>query len=470
MDFTSSSSNSSSDNETGLEFVEARLLVYKQNESVLEENIKLFNIEVQLRDTALTTIRQNLDTTEKERDDLNLKLEKFQTSSKCLTDLLASQTSKKARLGYNTQVFTKAMFDCDNYYSSKSDSNSWPPSNLYDRFVPSGGYHDVPPPLSPSKTEQDLSPSPSAPIIKDWVSDFEENDMPHVIKDVPSSAQSPELVKSPRYSGSLFQAPIPMALPVPIRSQPHSKAFRRTKKTCFVCKSKTYLIKDCDFRDIKFFQRPYASRDIHKQYATLNHSKFPVHKVSFAASYQSQPILTTAARPVSAVKPKFSKTRPTLASHAVSRSQTPYRRPKSCPPSSSSRNSPSRVTVVEPSTGNPQQALKDKGVINSGCSRYMTGNMSYLSDFDELNGGYVAFGGNPKGGKIKGKGRFKTGKLRDASQVLLRVPRENNTYNVNLKNIIPSGDLPYLFAKATLDESNLWHRRLGHERQTTQSL
>nr|GFA00609.1 ribonuclease H-like domain-containing protein [Tanacetum cinerariifolium] len=52
--------------------------------------------------------------------------------------------------------------------------------------------------------------------------------------------------------------------------------------------------------------------------------------------------------------------------------------------------------------------------------------------------------------------------LPDASQVLLRVPRENNMYNVNLKNIIPSGDLTCLFAKATLDESNLWHRRVGH--------
>nr|GEY45844.1 uncharacterized mitochondrial protein AtMg00810-like [Tanacetum cinerariifolium] len=59
--------------------------------------------------------------------------------------------------------------------------------------------------------------------------------------------------------------------------------------------------------------------------------------------------------------------------------------------------------------GNPQQALKDKRVIDSGCSRHMTGNMSYLSKFKELNGGYVAFGGNPKGGKITGKGKIKTG-------------------------------------------------------------
>ncbi|GJX95182.1 retrovirus-related pol polyprotein from transposon TNT 1-94 [Tanacetum coccineum] len=43
---------------------------------------------------------------------------------------------------------------------------------------------------------------------------------------------------------------------------------------------------------------------------------------------------------------------------------------------------------------------KDQGVIDSGFSRHMIGNMSYLNDFEEINGGYVAFGGNPKGGKI----------------------------------------------------------------------
>nr|GEW87017.1 hypothetical protein [Tanacetum cinerariifolium] len=160
MAFSSSSSNSSSDCEfrksqfdvmsyqTGLESVEARLLIYKQNESTLEENIKLLNIEVQLRDTALATLRQKLETTKQERDDLNIKLEKFQTSSKRLTDLLASQTSNKAGLGYNSKMFTQAMFDGDNYYSSDSDNDSWPPSNLYDRFVPSGGYHAVPPPMT----------------------------------------------------------------------------------------------------------------------------------------------------------------------------------------------------------------------------------------------------------------------------------------------------------------------------------
>nr|GEU83297.1 hypothetical protein [Tanacetum cinerariifolium] len=111
--------------------------------------------------------------------------------------------------------------------------------------------------------------------------------------------------------------------------------------------------------------------------------------------------------------------------------------------------------------GNPHQALKDKSVIDSGCLRHMTKNISYLSFFKEINGGYVAFGGNPIGDTecVVLSSDFK---LPDENHVLLRVPRENNIYNVDLKNIVPLGDLTCLFAKATLYESNLWHKRLGH--------
>ncbi|GJZ20986.1 hypothetical protein Tco_0558025 [Tanacetum coccineum] len=68
--------------------------------------------------------------------------------------------------------------------------------------------------------------------------------------------------------------------------------------------------------------------------------------------------------------------------------------------------------VWKPKTkGNPQIDLQDQGVIDSGCSRHLTGNMSYLTDFEEIDGGYVAFGGNPKEGKITGKGTIKTSNL-----------------------------------------------------------
>ncbi|GKC36880.1 ribonuclease H-like domain-containing protein [Tanacetum coccineum] len=135
----------------------------------------------------------------------------------------------------------------------------------------------------------------------------------------------------------------------------------------------------------------------------------------------------------------------------------------------------------------------------------MTGNKFYLLDYQEIDGGFVGFGKSPKGGKITRKCKIRTRKLDfedvyfvkelkfnlfsvsqmydkknsvlfteteclilsldfkllDENQVLLKVPRQNNMYSFDLKNVVPSGGLTCLIAKATIDESNLWHRRLG---------
>ncbi|GJU53749.1 putative ribonuclease H-like domain-containing protein [Tanacetum coccineum] len=136
----------------------------------------------------------------------------------------------------------------------------------------------------------------------------------------------------------------------------------------------------------------------------------------------------------------------------------------------------SKIEFVRPKQqekpGHPQK--EDQGYVDSGCSRYMTWNMSYLLDFKEFDRGYVTFGGGAKGGKITGKGTLKTGKLDfedvyfvkelqfNLFSVLLKVPRKNNMYSVDMKNIVPKECLTCLVAKATLDESMLWHRRLGH--------
>nr|GEV50031.1 hypothetical protein [Tanacetum cinerariifolium] len=282
--------------------------------------------------------------------------------------LTVSQTSDKAGLGYNSKVFTQAMFDCDNYYSSDSDNDSWPPSNLYDRFVPSGGYHAVLPLVSgtfmPPKPDLvfHTPPSDETEHLAFNVSDSEEDDMPQVTKDVPSFAQSPEHVKSPRHSGMLSPPPMSVAPPIPLRTHSPSKGLRRTKKTSFVCKSETHLIMDCDFHASRMAQKSYTLRDIHKQYAPMNHSKFPLLKVSAAASPKSQPVLTTAARPISAVQPKFSKIRPNIASNAVSKSKSPLRRPFTQNPSSKPSTSPPRVPVAKPSAVSAAQNNHGKWV------------------------------------------------------------------------------------------------------------
>nr|GEY49150.1 hypothetical protein [Tanacetum cinerariifolium] len=160
---------------TGLEYVEARLLVYQQNETIFEEDIKLLKLDVQLRDNALVVPSQKFEKAEQKRDELQLKLEKFQT-------------------------FFKEL-------NSETDE-SLPASLIYDRYHTGEGYHVVPslytgtfmPPkldlvfhdvpninktvhtafnveLSPTKPDKDMSPThrPSAPIIKDWVSDSEDD-------------------------------------------------------------------------------------------------------------------------------------------------------------------------------------------------------------------------------------------------------------------------------------------------------
>ncbi|GKE63839.1 hypothetical protein Tco_1514206 [Tanacetum coccineum] len=150
--------------------------------------------------------------------------------------------------------------------------------------------------------------------------------------------------------------------------------------------------------------------------------------------------------------------------------------------------------------GNPQLELQEKRVIDSGCSRHMTRNKSYLSDYEEIDGGFVAFGGNSKRGKIIGKGKIRIGKLdfedvyfdkelkfnlfsvsqmcnkknsvlftdtecvvlssdfklTDENHVLLKVPRKDNMYSVDLRNVVPQGGLTCLFAKATLDEAGAY--------------
>nr|GEW99415.1 hypothetical protein [Tanacetum cinerariifolium] len=319
--------------QTGLESVGARLLVYKQNESVFEENIKLLNIEVQLRDTALVTLRQKLKKAKQERDDLKLKLEMFQTSFKNLTDLLASQTNEKSRLRYNSQVFTKAMFDCENYYSLESECESWPSSNLYDRFQPSG---------SPPKPDQDLSYTsrPSAPIIEDWVFDSEKESETKVTQFVLSFAQFFEHVKTPWHSVQPIETTFQAATSDPASPKSNSSGKKRNMKACFVCKMLT----------------------------------------------KSKPVLNTAVSPVSAARPNLPVTRSRNVHQVVTKSKSPIRKHITRNLSSRTSNSPPRVNVVQ---------VPMVSVVH--------GNMSYLSDFEKLNGGYVAFGGNPKGGKITDK-------------------------------------------------------------------
>ncbi|GKA41059.1 putative ribonuclease H-like domain-containing protein, partial [Tanacetum coccineum] len=222
------------------------------------------------------------------------------------------------------------------------------------------------------------------------------------------------------------------------------------------------------------------------------------------------------ARPVYTAHPKptvhSAKPMPYFSKQAQPTVQRPFYKKQAL------TNRANRVNAVKPSTcwvwrptrpngaslGNPQ--LNDKGFVDSGCSRHITCNIAYLLNYKEFDEGHVTFGGGAYGGRISGKGTLKIDsldfddvyfvkelnfnlfsvsqmcdkrnyvlftetdclilssnfKLHDESQILLKIPREHNMYSFDMKNIVPKESLTCLVARATLDESMLWHRRLGH--------
>nr|GEV67811.1 uncharacterized mitochondrial protein AtMg00810-like [Tanacetum cinerariifolium] len=464
---------------TRLESVEARLLVYQQNENVFKEDIKLLKLEVQLRDNALVVLRQKFKKAEQERDDLKLKLEKFQTSSKNLSKLLASQTNDKTRLGYNTQVFTRSMFYYDELCTSGSDE-SLPPNPIYDTYQLGDGYHVVPPPytgtfippkpylvfhnasnvnetvhtaftvdLSTTKPDKDLSHThrPSIPIIEDWLSNSEVDYEAEILQNAPSFVQPIKQVKPPRPFVKLVKTSIPAANPKTTILKLKSHGHNRNRKACFVCKSLIHLINDCDSYKKKMAQTParnHAQRGNHQQYDRMTLQNPKRHVAPTTVLTKSTLVLITFARPVIAVSPKPLVTRPRQAKTIVTKPHSPPRRHITHSLSPKAINFPPKVTVAKAPMGNPQHTLKDKGVIDSGCSRHMIGNMSYLSKFKAINEGYVTFGGNSKGGKISSKGKIRTGKL-DFDDVYFVKELKFNLFSVSQMVLVtkPQNKIPY---------------------------
>nr|GEW14846.1 putative ribonuclease H-like domain-containing protein [Tanacetum cinerariifolium] len=281
-----------------------------------------------------------------------------------------------------------------------------------------------------------------APIIEDWVSDSEDESEPNDPQSAPSFVQTSQHVKPSRHSVQPIQAPILVATPKPTSPKSNCSSKRKNRKTCFVCMSVDHLIKDCNFHakpKTPPTPRNYAHMGYNKQHAlfTKNHSQ--KHIVPAAVLTKSKPVSVNAARPVSAAVPKI----------MIS-------------------NSSLKVTAAKAQVVSAAKGKKGKWI--SGKGKIKTGKLDFEDVYFVKELKFNRFSVSEMCDK---KNKFllmdseclvlsPDFKLPDVSPVLLRVPRENNMYNVNLKDIVPSGDLTCLFAKATSDESNLWHRRLGH--------
>ncbi|GJS75834.1 putative ribonuclease H-like domain-containing protein [Tanacetum coccineum] len=448
--------------------VEAQLVAHQQGQLWYEEKIRFMKIDLDDKTDVLTYHKKLLAEAEKEKEDLKAKVEKWHNSSKNLNILLNSQMSArdKAGLGYGDQL-NKGVLSYENevfqsvFVSRTSETENSPVNDRYAEGMHSQASesetqtsdfdtcdsncsdetHESLP--EPAVNEPKVVSQPKvwsdAPIIEEYESDSEDEhvSLPTEEQETPSFAN--KQVKTPRET---------------VKNQfTHSKNPKVDKK-------------DCDFHEKRMAKQVELNKKKGKDNVQRENKPVwnNVQRVNHKNQFVPRAVLTRTGKiPVSTAR--------------ASGTNNDY----------------------------PHRTLQNKGIVDSGCSRHMTGNKAYLAEYQDFNGGPVAFGGSK--GYITGKGKIKIGKLDfedvcfvkelqhfnlfsvsqicdkknkvlftdseclvlspefklpDANQVLLRIPRQNNMYSFNLENLVPSGGLACLIAKATIDESNKWHRRLGH--------
>ncbi|GJT12061.1 putative ribonuclease H-like domain-containing protein [Tanacetum coccineum] len=550
--------------------------------TVYEEDIAFLKYNVKVRDNSITELKNQLAEALREKDDLKLKLKKFETSSMKLTKLINSQISvnNKSGVSFDNQMNENELHDChlnkSKVFESASNSsvNEIEEENnqVNDRFKKVEGYHAVPPPYTrnymPSRPDLSfarLDDSVYKTNVSETISSVPRNesttsksskDSLEQPKDVrPSAPIIEEQAKNLRKSQSPRVDKINWN---GIMTQKLWDGFEFNKKACFVCGSLNHLIKDYNVYENKMvgksvlnnMGRVTGQREVrpvwnnaqgvhHQNKLTRRHPKrnfvpavvatksglVPVNAAKQISPRAAASISTARHVNTAALKQKVNATSPTKYSYF--KAHSPLRRtflPKSAAKINNfnkkvyttkvnmlyllglevvvSTTEGKRENAIKSSAcwiwrptrkvidhiskdsgsympkrfdyGNPQYALEDQGIFDSGCFRHMTRNKSYLTNYQDIDGGFELkfnlFSVSQMCDKKNSVLFTETEclvlspdfKLLDESQVLLKVPRQNNMYSFDLKNVVPSGGLTCLFAKATIDESNLWHRRLGH--------
>ncbi|GJY90939.1 putative ribonuclease H-like domain-containing protein [Tanacetum coccineum] len=541
----------------GLASVEEQLVFYKKNEVMFCDQIVVLKRDASFKDSEINALNIQIEKLKKEKESNQIKIDNFENASKNLDKLIGSQISDNNRkgMGYNavpplpTGLFAPPTIDLSR-------------SGLKEFQQPEFEGYGVNVNKNVSEnSSNEIKRNTGAPINEDWVSDCDEdesevmvpNNVQHKSEPKPEQTKQPRKIsKNHRNNKTNWNEK---------KTQKLGVGFQFTKKACFVCECFNHLIEDCNFHDKKMVQKPVMNnvqkgtgqrevRLVWNNALWTNHQNFSNSRRNFAPTAVLTksgivPISTTsqrssraaaplsATRPINTVTPKLfvnvAKTKPNVFQKAHSLSKRPFNQQttlnnrslnnkvNTAKVNSVNTAKGKRLTsvvgkqginVVKSSAcwGDPQVALKDIGIFDSGCSRNMTGNKSFLTDYQDYDGGFVAFAGSSKGGRIIGKGKIKTRKLdfedvyfvkelkfnlfsvsqmcdkknnvlfteteclilsldfklHDENQVMLKIPRKDNMYSFDLKNVVPSKGLTCLIVKAINDESNMWHRRLGH--------
>ncbi|GJZ55445.1 putative ribonuclease H-like domain-containing protein [Tanacetum coccineum] len=377
------------------------------------------SLECELKDKSndITRLKNQLDETLREKDDLKAKIEQFETSSKNLNKLINSQICSKDKtgLGYRDQLNENDSSDSE-LFNSVFDSRSSDGDDIQtnDRFKKDNGYHAVPPPLTGNYMSPlaDLSFAglddsiyrPTTNKTSASVSQVEASTSQTSVSQVearmnlfkPKQLEKPRIItQNPKVDRRGWNGQMTQKLGL---------GFGFTKKACFVCGSYSHLIKDCDFHEKRMAKKSVLKnmgknsgqkeiRPVLEQAQRINHQN----------KFVSSVVLTRFGRvPVSATK---------QSSLRATTSTSTFR-----PVNTATHTN--RVNVSKLKTNAFHKS-------HSPIRRHTKRNKDFLTDSQ-----------------------------RHLLEVFVGL--------VEVQNVVLSGDLTCLYAKATIDESNLWHRRLGH--------
>nr|GEW33286.1 putative ribonuclease H-like domain-containing protein [Tanacetum cinerariifolium] len=335
-----------------LESLEARILVHEKNEAVYEEDIALLKYDVQVKDISIKDFNNQLENALKEKDDLKLKLEKINTSSMNLTKLINSQISAidKTGLGYDghvneSEVFNNVVDSCE----SDRDDNQ-----VNDRFKKGEGYHAVLPP-------------------------YTGNYMPPRA-DLSFTGLDNSIFKS-KVSKTITSVP---------------KIETNASKTCKDSLEKPKTVRNTTIENENKAEKPRKFSQSPR--VLIKSGQVPVNDAKQSSHRATTSVSTARHVNIVVSRPNVHNALPTTYSYFNAHS--PIRRPFNKKSAAKTNNFNEKINTAK---GNPQYALQDQRIFNSGCFRHITRNKSYLTDYQEIDGGFVTFGGNAKGGKITGK-------------------------------------------------------------------
>ncbi|GJY27910.1 putative ribonuclease H-like domain-containing protein [Tanacetum coccineum] len=452
------------------------------------------------KNNLLTYHKKLLDEAKKEKKELSAKVKSWQKSSEGLKILLNSQMSAKDKtgLGYGNHSHTGILSYENEMFESVFDTRSSDLEDTPENDRYAEGMHVVPPPMTgiyiPSGPEKEIGESQFSYDPKQsqtsesetHTSDFdtcESNTSVETPKTMPETVVNKTNVESQPKVWT--DAPIIEEYEETVKDQfTHSKSHRVDKKglgygfstkACFVCGSLSHLIRDCDFHEKRMATQAELNKRVCKGTGLRENRPVwnNVQRVNHQNQFVPQAVLTRNVGSQAVVK--TAKGNKGNAVNSLACWSWDYKLNEFTYRSENNSGSCSYKTFK---FDDPHKAMKNKGIVDSGCSRHMTGNKAYLVDYQDYNGGPVAFGGSK--GYITGKGKIKTKKLDFKDVSFVKELQQFNLFSVSQmcdkKNMVlftnteglvlsPDFKLPdenQVLLRATVDESNMWHRRLGH--------